>query len=177
MEENKMAEKQLVVEEETIQLDEPQDVQDIDINSLSDRKFGEKTEKPKLGGKKAVILEVKLRPTCKVSATKDGTKKYEPLILTLTYEIDGQQYYENYGGMQRFIHDGEPGQPTVWAEGKNAAAVLFKLWREHTGKKLEDVSVKEWLGDLVGKQVELTEKVTMYEGNEGHKNVVSSFIG
>ena len=168
---------QLVVEEETIKLDGPQDVQDIDINSLSDRKFGEKTEKPKLGGKKAVVIDVKLRPTGKVNASKDGTKKYEPLILTLTYEIDGQNYYENYGGMQRFIHDGEPGQPTVWAEGKNAAAVLFKLWREHIGKKLEDVSVKEWLRDLVGKQVELVEKVTMYEGNEGHKNVIAKFLG
>lgn len=166
--EQEILEEEVGLEEED---DSPENT-DIDLNSLSDRKLGEKMEKPNLDGKIVTISKVELKATNDVKLTKDGTKKYKPVLFRVWYD---DEVYENYGGVQQFEHDGKYGEPTIWTEGNSNAAKLFKLWVAAKEVAPDEVSLKQFFTDLKGKKVKLRHKEAEFEGREYKKNVVVEF--
>ena len=164
--------------DEQIEIVDNQAGQEVNINDLSDKKFGESVPKPHLDGKVAVISNVKLT-TGDIELTKSGKKKRK-LPLVLTYKTDdGSEAYESYGGINRFIGaDGSEGEPTLYVEGTNTGANLIKAWCNHLNKKVEDVSLKEFLNGLQGARVRLKEiQVNNPFKNEmTHKNVIEVFL-
>ena len=156
---------------------EMQELKEINLNSMSDRKIGEsgqKVEKPNLDGQEVTITDVSLKETGEVRTTQDGTKKYKTVIFSIEYDGNNR---ENYGGVTAFIYeDGNVGEPTIWTEGKSAAAVLFNKWLNFVGKKVEDVSYRDFFLGLTGLKVKLVNKLSFFQGEEFKKNIIDSFI-
>ena len=154
-----------------------QELQEINIDAMSDRKLGEISEKPKkveLDGQEVTITDVSLKLTPDERTTKDGSKKTRNVIFTLEYDNDQK---ENYGGVSSFVYSGGTvGEPTIWAEGKSAAAKLFNKWLSHIGKKKEEVSFKEFFTGLKGMKVKISTQSVHYMGEEYRKNVVAEFL-
>ena len=151
----------------------------IDVDSLSDKKIGQTVEKPHLDGKTATISKVELSATGDIRTSKDGTKKQETILCKVYYQIDGakEDAYENYGGVSRFVReDGSKSEPTIWTDGKNAAAKLFKKWLLKVNKNAEDVSLKEFFKGLQGMKVMLKEEQVAYQGDISYKNIVEIFL-
>lgn len=147
--------------------------EDYDLSQLSDAKIGEKKEKEDLGGKTVKIAEVELKRMSEIRETKDGNK-YHPVIFRVIYSTGS---YENYGGSKDFIRtDGSTSGPTIWADGNNAAAQLFKKYLEFVGKKPSEISYKDFFQGLIGKTVKIMSVNTMYQGTPYRKNIVSEFI-
>jgi len=155
-----------------------QELTEINIDAMSDRKLGQTFEKPakvELDGQTVTITNVSLKLTPDERTTKDGTKKTRNVIFALEYNND---QVENYGGVSSFVYsDGNVGEPTIWAEGKSAAAKLFNKWLAHVGKKKEDVSFKDFFAGLKGMRVKIATQSVHYMGEEYRKNIVSEFLG
>ena len=157
-----------------VKVEEQQVLEEINLDDIGDRKIGEKKEKPDLDGKEVTISDVKLIPTNDISTTRDGTKQFKSVMLRVYY---GEDIYENYGGVQQFKHGDKFDSPTIWVEGKNAAAVLLRMWAKHVGVEVEDVSLKEFFKGLIGKKVRLKTKTEEYQNEEYRKNIVEEFLG
>ena len=162
-----------IIDMEDIPVNKEDASEEIDLNKLSDRKLGEKMEKPKLDGQEFVITKIELKATVEEKKTKDNSKTYKPVLFKVFY---GDDNYENYGGVAQFKFDGDYAEPTIWTDGNSAAAKLFRLWLGTTGKKVEEVSFKDFFSGLKGMKVKLRTKTTEYEGKEYLKNVVEEFI-
>ncbi len=152
----------------------------IDVNSLPDTKIGKSILKPHLDGKVVVISNVELNALGNERTTQSGAAKVEDVLFKVHYQIQDEKHtpaHENYGGVTRFIQDdGSKSDVTIYTGGDNAAACLFKAWLAHIGKKEEDVSFKDFFKSIVGLKARLKEKITVYKGTEGYKNVVEQFL-
>ena len=161
------------IQEETEEVQEP-----LDINSLSDRKLGDKIEKPNLNGVEVIIAKVELTPTNKIRTTQSGTARIEDVLFRVYY--NDEDTWEHYGGVGRFINkDGKPREPSVNPDGKNASAKLFHLWLEFTGQKVEEISMKDFWKGLIGLKAVITnDKTTQtaYGGETFNKNIITSFV-
>ena len=159
--------------------DEQKTQQDIDLDSLSDSKIGEKIEKPHLDGKEILISDVELTPTGTIINTRDGKQRQETILFKVHYKSidDKADSYENYGGVSRFLRpDGSKSEPTIWTKGNNAAANLFRAWLVKRNKKAEDVSFKEFFQGLRGLRARLKEVQVQYQGQMFHKNIIEQFL-
>jgi len=152
---------------------EEQQIEEINVDDLDNRKLGERVEKPDLDGKVVTIKDVKLIPLNEVNTTKDGTRQFRSVMMRVFY---GENTYENYGGVQQFKHGDKFDSPSIWTDGKSAAAKLLKMWAKHVGIELEDVSLKEFFKGLVGRKVKLKKKMTEYNEEEYRKNIIDEFI-
>ncbi|RMF94488.1 MAG: hypothetical protein D6734_07625 [Candidatus Schekmanbacteria bacterium] len=156
-------------------LNQNQETTEIPLDSLSNRKIGEGFEKPNLDGKTVTIFDVKLEATNRISKTQDGSREYRPLILRLFY--NDNTLFETYGGIMQFRNaDGTFREPTIWVEGQNEAAKLFRKWSNFVGKNPKETSLKEFLLNLKGKKAIIENKKVMYMGKEFNKNVIKEFI-
>lgn len=151
-----------------------QELKEINLTQMSDRKIGESVEKPNLDGQTVSITDVSLKETNEERTTQDGTKKQKTVIFSIEY--DGI-HRENYGGVTSFIYDdGNTGEPTIWPEGKSAAAVLFNKWLKFVGKEVGDVSFKEFFVGLKGMTAQIVNVPVYYQDEEFRKNIVDSFV-
>ena len=152
----------------------------IFLEDLEDKKIGEPSfDKPHLAGKFAVLGRPMLIPSGDIRFSKAGTYRMEDIQFKVPFKIEGtnEEYFENYGGLNRFVQpDGSKSAPSINIEGNNAAANLFKAWIKYKRKDPLEVSIKEFLMDLEGKKVRLKEQITTYQGTVGFKNVVESFL-
>jgi len=165
----------MVENQENVQIEE---LQEYDINKMSDRKLGDPFEKPpkvELDGQEVEITKVSIKPTLEDTLTKNGKKKRK-VIFSL--EFDGE-HIEYYGGVSVFVYDdGNIGEPTIWAEGnRSASAKLFNKWLEFKGKKMEETNYKEFFSSLRGMKVKISTVDSPYDGQNFRKNVVVEFVG
>jgi len=167
-----------VLEQNAQSQDVPQQSNELPIEDLPDRKYGEKAaEKIHMDGRRVKIVERKLIPIGKISQTKITKKDYEAVTLRLYY--DDMDHWENLGGVMRFKRDdGTFGDASVWVDGTNASARLFKMWLRFRNFELEKVSFKDFLMDLKGRTVEIKEEATRNPstGLPTFKNMVGKFI-
>jgi len=150
-------------------------IESIELDALPDKKIGEKTH---LKGKTVFIEDVNLKPTGEERFSKDGNKKMEIILFRLTYRLEDseERYFENYGGVTRFIREnGEKSEPTINYKGKSAAANLFKAWLKFKGKEVEEVSFKDFFKGLKGMKARLREVKVDFQDKESFKNVVEKF--
>lgn len=168
------------ITEETIEnkeiYEQPQSIIErieFDINAMSDKKIGDKFEKPNLDGKIVTIQNIKLISTGKRSTTMDGAYQYEPMILRVYYDAVN---FESYGGLKQFIQNNQAGEPVISSDAKNQASKLFKLWLNYKKKNVKEVSVKEFLLSLVGMKCKLAYRVLNYGGEEYNKNIIVEFL-
>ena len=166
------------IPEEDIAIEELESSTPIDLNDLSSKKLGESFEKPDLDGKEVTIEDVELKRTTETKITKKSNKKYRAVIFKLHYRVDGieETVHENYGGVQSFQNEGEWAEPTLWVDGKNAAAKLFRLWLASVNKQASEVSYKDFFVGIKGKRVRLAGKTVEYDGDEFKKNIVEAFL-
>jgi len=162
-----------IIDMEDIPVNKEDASEEIDLDKLSDKKLGEKMEKPRLDGQEFIITKVELKATVEEKKTKDNKKTYKPVLFKVYY---GEDNFENYGGVAQFKFDGEFNEPTIWTDGMSASAKLFRLWLKTTGKQVEDVSFKDFFSGLKGKKVKIKTKTTEYEGREYVKNIIEAFI-
>ena len=159
--------------EETEEAQEP-----LDLDSLSDRKLGERAEKPNLNGETILIPKVELVPTGKVKTAQTGTARIENILFRVYY--NDESVWENYGGVGRFVNkDGSTSEPSIDPNGKNAAAKLLRLWLEFTGKKVEEISIKDFFKGLIGLKARITNDKTtqtVYGGETFEKNIITEFV-
>jgi len=156
--------------EENEQVEIPSEPQEIDLNDLSGRKIGEKVEKEKLDGKTVKIVDIKLVPTEGLKKTKDGLKEYRAVLFKVFY--DNLETYENYGGVMQFKHGENYAEPTIWAEGKSAAAKLLQLWVNFKGADIKNVSFKDFFKGIIGLTGVIETKTVSYQGEDFVKNVI-----
>lgn len=151
------------------------------LYNLSDRKFGESMEKPQLGGQQVKIVNVKLLPAVILSKTKAG-EDYKSVALRLYF--NDEKTWENFSGVRMFKRaDGSFSEPNIWLQGTNFASRIFKLWlsfrqKKNPSLKIENVSFKEFLFDLKGREVKIVqEQVRNPSRNEmTFKNMIQEFI-
>lgn len=149
----------------------------IDIDSLPERKIGQRLEKPHLDGKTVRITDAELCLSGSKRLTKAQDKELENIYLKVYYgrdDVNGN-IFENYGGIARF----PDGSISFDANANNATAKLFRKWLQFKGLRKEDVSQKDFFKSLKEDKLlaRLKEELTMYQGVASFRNSVEVFLG
>jgi len=135
----------------------------------------ETKREPDAGGKPlfeklttALIKDAQFKKVKEKKMDKKG-QEFTPFYLTLEYEVDGKQSYENFSGGRIYTEDG-----AMWLGPKSALGVLDALAHNsyEFGKALDDLRTI-----VIGKKVQIQTIVTTFQNKNYNKNIVKAFLG
>lgn len=140
-------------------------------------------EREDLDGEVVTITDAKIilpEPSTNWKTSRDGSTKYKQCQFILFYGDDGQREY--YSGVKVFPRQDKQGNekyshPNIYNKGKNQASKLKEKYAKYKGKKMEEISMKEFLHFLKSNPKALIEqKEYRYDDNVANKNIVKKFV-
>ena len=154
--------------------------QEYDFNSAPDTVKA--PDRVDLDGQEVTIIDAKLiLPSKNEPWTTPQNKSphvYKACQLKLFYSEGGQQ--EFYSGTKVFKNeDGTYTHPSIHTDGKSQASQLLGVYAKFKGKKIEEVSLKEFLGFLASKpkaRIKGQQFTNPKNGNVIKKNMVGEFL-
>ena len=144
-------------------MDEENKTETMNLEGITPNSGGEKPTFDKVTTMIVTDAEFKM---VSVPKKDNQDKEYKPFYLSVTYEFEGKQLYENYGGGRKYAEDNH------WIGPKSA---LGKLKKKIDTTFDYDGTLKGMITVIKNNQVGVLTEKTMYLDTMYPKNIIQHF--